>query len=254
MTKDIILNEAEWLRGMLDRLELGTKPWYTLGVYARYLGQNGIGKAETRRRLEEYLLRCDPTVNLQGWQDTIDAIMRYAAGKNLVDISGVAITKEELEWIKGAGAEARRKLLFTMVCLAKYYGILNEQNNGWINTEIADLFLLANIRISRKRQGVLINSLMEDGYVSFGKRIDSNNIRVLNPCGISEVALVVTDFRNLGNQYMNYISGGFILCAECGIMVRKTNNRRRYCADCAEKINRINTLEKHRQTAENSAF
>ena len=239
---------------MLDRLELGPRPWYTLGVYARYLGQAGMGRAEIRRKLEEFLLRCDPSVNLLGWQDAIDTVMRYAAGKRLVDIDGIAVTKDEVEWIGKAGGETRRKLLFTMVCLAKYHDILNDQNNGWINTDIADLFHLANIQISRKRQGVLINSLREDGYVSFGKRVNSNNIKVLNPCGVSEVTIVITDFRNIGNQYMNLLGGGYMMCAECGIMIRKTNNRRRYCPACAEKINRVNTLAKYRQTGENLVF
>jgi len=239
---------------MLERLELGPRPRYTLGVYARYLGQAGIGRVEIHRKLEEFLLRCDPSVNLLGWQDTINTVMRYAAGKRLVSIDGIAITKEEIAWIGKAGGETRRKLLFTMVCLARYYGILNEQNNGWINTEIADLFQLANIQVSRKRQGMFINLLREDGYVTLGKRVNSNNIKVLNPCGVSEVAIVITDFRNLGNQYMNFMGGGYVMCAECGIMIRKTNNRRRYCPACAEKINRINTLAKHRQIGENSAF
>lgn len=232
-------------------MELGARPWYTLGVYAKFLEQSGVTGAEARRKIEEFLIRCEPTTNLVRWQNTIDAVTKYATGKKLINIDGIAVTRAEMEWIQRAGSLAQQKLLFTMLCLAKYHEMLNDKNGGWINTDISDTFKMANIQLSRKRQGMLINTLLEKQYIELSRRVNNNNIKVLYPRIESETIIVITDFRNIGNQYMNHIGGGYMMCAECGIVVKKTGNRHRYCKACAERINRMNTLANYRHIAQN---
>ena len=39
-----------------------------------------------------------------------------------------------------------------------------------------------------------------------------------------------------------YLDGIFINCEVCGRLVKKTNNRVKYCKECAKKINKTNAL------------
>ena len=48
--------------------------------------------------------------------------------------------------------------------------------------------------------------------------------------------LDIDDFRELGYEYLNYLKKGrFIRCAECGRLIKKTNNKCLYCTKCAKE-------------------
>lgn len=40
------------------------------------------------------------------------------------------------------------------------------------------------------------------------------------------------------------IKSGYIMCTECGVRVKKTNNRQLYCLECAKEIDKIKSLER----------
>ena len=48
--------------------------------------------------------------------------------------------------------------------------------------------------------------------------------------------LRITDFRNLGNQYMMYLGESYFQCVECGLVVRRITNNQKYCDDCAASV------------------
>ena len=55
-----------------------------------------------------------------------------------------------------------------------------------------------------------------------------------------EVAVRVSDFRNLGYQYLKYHGEPYFECENCGLTVRqnnkKTGRRQKYCQSCAAEI------------------
>ena len=104
----------------------------------------------------------------------------------------------------------------------------------------------------------MYRSLRDNGLIQFSKRIDNTNVRVCFQDEDSETALDVTDFRNLGFQYLMYHGGPFVVCQNCGLVMRKNyasrilsdgrpspGTARRYCPDClmqmttAEKVNSV---------------
>ena len=66
------------------------------------------------------------------------------------------------------------------------------------------------------------------------------NIQVLYIDDESENKLFVSDFRKLGYEWRLYNGEKYIRCADCGILVKNTNGKRRYCKDCAENADREN--------------
>ncbi|MBR6649446.1 MAG: hypothetical protein IKL29_08725 [Bacteroidaceae bacterium] len=246
---NIVLNEKACAEHAIANLTLGSKPIETLGRVARYYYSEGYKKREIGSLLEDFMLKCDPTINIVKWQATIDRQVNSADKYELIDIPGVAVTKSEMEQIKKIEGKLLQRLMFTMLCLAKYGNAINPNNNSWVNRKDKEIFSLANITITTKRQSLMINDLWTLGYIGYSRVVDNININVKIIDDESPVELFVTDFRNLGNQYMRYCGEKYIECQCCGVVIRKDSNVQRYCRDCAAEINRQKTLENWRKSA-----
>lgn len=246
---NIVLNEKACAEHAIANLTLGSKPIETLGRVARYYYSEGYKKREIGSLLEDFMLKCDPTINIVKWQATIDRQVNSADKYELIDIPGVAVTKSEMEQIKKIEGKLLQRLMFTMLCLAKYGNAINPNNNSWVNRKDKEIFSLANITITTKRQSLMINDLWTLGYIGYSRVVDNININVKIVDDESPVELFVTDFRNLGNQYMRYCGEKYIECQCCGVVIRKDSNVQRYCRDCAAEINRQKTLENWRKSA-----
>lgn len=92
-------------------------------------------------------------------------------------------------------------------------------------------------------------NLKEMGMIRFSKNVDNTNVRV---CFITpgETAMVITDFRNLGYQYLKYHGEPYFECVNCGITIKRNNNKQKYCANCYEEEHlkqRINSVMRQRK-------
>ena len=243
----IILKENDWAEKMIQSKSLGKKPSETLRRVARYYIDNGYTKKkELRQKLDIFLLQCDPVASLPKW----DAALEYAATSALkyeaVDIDQIPITTSELDIIESLNGVQIERLAFTLLCLAKYWYMVSTEPDYWVNNKDNEIMALANINTSIKRQCLLYGTLKESGLIRFSKRIDNTNVRV---CFVSEdqsdVALTVSDFRNLGYQYMKYKyrkhrHNPYFECENCGITVKYTDpekgRKQKFCKACATEI------------------
>ena len=85
--------------------------------------------------------------------------------------------------------------------------------------------------------------------------MDNTNVRV---CFIEEgnEAIRVSDFRNLGYQYMKLCGEPFFECQSCGIVSKYSNPSRGrtqvYCKQCAVEVairQRVNAVARYRERA-----
>lgn len=246
---NIVLNEKASAEFALENLILGDKPIETLGRIARYYYSEGYKKKEIVGLLEDFILKCDPTINIVKWQLAIDKQVKMADKYKLIDIPGISITQNEMKKIQSLEGVLLQRLMFTMLCLAKFGNTVNPNNNCWVNRQDKDIFRLANITITSKRQSLMINDLWTAGYIGYSRVVDNVNINVKIIDEESEEAIFVSDFRNLGNQYMRHCRGGYIECQCCGKVVRQTNNKQKYCNECAIEINRQKSIERYCKSA-----
>ena len=121
-----------------------------------------------------------------------------------------------------------------MLCYAKLYNCISENNNGWINTDIKEIFRVARVSVKYRNDKFLyLNDLEKIGLISFSNKNDNLNIRVNFVEMNGKYIFDIDDFRELGYEYLNYIGNGkFIRCSECSCLIRKTNNKCLYCAKC----------------------
>lgn len=242
---NVILNERACAEYAIDNFNLGSNPVSTLGLVARYYYSIGYKKKDVGKFVEDFMIKCDPSINIVKWQGTIDRLVKASDKYNLVDIAGISVTQTEIEKIQNINGRALQRLMFTMLCLAKYGNAVNKDNNNWVNRKDKDIFTLANIATTVRRQSLMINDLWQMQYIGYSRVVDNININVKIIDNQSPEVLFINDFRNLGNQYMRYCGENFFECQCCGKVIKKSRNAQKYCPECAVEINRQKTLEQY---------
>lgn len=249
----IVLNEYEWAERMVADRKLGSSPYETLSRVAKYYFEKKHSKREVRKLLDEFLMQCDPDASLVSWSSALDKITRNASKYPPIQIDHINISPGELEWIEKLEGKQFRRLVFTLLCVSKYWNIVSDTNNNWVNTDDKEIFQMANVSATAAKQDLMYGNLIKLGYIRQSKRIDSLNIQMLTPCVQNEEGLCVKDFRNLGYQYMKYCGEPFFECERCGITVKEKaysatrslcdgkrrvdpGRKHKYCQSCAMEI------------------
>lgn len=245
----VILNETKQAEHILKRGAVGSKPASTLFLLGKYYRQKlELNKDQTSEKLHEFMRKNFKNYNSALWEKIIEDISNKADKYPLREIDYIGISQNELDNIANLHNIKYEKLLFTMLCYAKLYNIMSENNNGWVNTGIQELYRVARVTVKYKKDKFLyLNDLEKNGFISFSNRNDNLNIRI-NFATDTDIVLKINDYRELGYEYLNYIGDGkFIRCQECDRLVRKNNNRQKYCSDCYKKINSKMTNQRQKQ-------
>lgn len=247
---EIILNEKNWAETAIENSDLGSKPGETLMRVAKYYYSMGYKRSEIERLLEEFVLRCDSSVCIPKWHMLISRCAASAGKYAMIDIAGVFITQKEMEVIQSIKGKLAQRLMFTLICLAKYGNAVNPNNGNWVNRASRDIFALANITINTNRQSLIINDLWRAGYIGYSNIVDNINLNIkVVDDSMDDVAVFITDFRNIGNQYMKIIGENYMECQNCGLVIKRTSNRQKYCPSCAIEMNIQATSENKRISA-----
>lgn len=175
-----------------------------------------------------------PNYNKVDWIDIIEKYAGKAGKYSLTECNGIWITQNEITTIESINNKVLERLAFTLLCLAKFHNFKNKDNNNWVTEEGSEIFRLANISTSAFDKELRFNKLKELNLISYAKKINNLNIQVLYVDDDSENIFLVKDFRSLGNEWRLYKGEKYIRCESCGMLVRKTNNKKKYCKDCAK--------------------
>lgn len=239
----IILNETKEAERILRTGEVGKKPTYTLFLLGRYFRQKeNLGKQGAYEKLDEFMRKNYKGYNSAQWENYIEDAAKKGLKYPLREIESVDITQKELRTISVVDNVRYEKLLFTMLCYAKFYDLLNPKNNGWVNADIKDIYSAARVTVQHRNDKFLyLNDLEQMGLISFSNRNDNLNMKVNYIYPDSKVVYHVKDFRELGYEYLMALGDKeFIRCQVCGRLVRveKEAMNRKYCPDCAKKVQR----------------
>lgn len=233
---DIILDERSRAEEAISENKYIGNVGKTLYIIAKYYYSLDYKKTAVIDMLNEFMIKHDKNFNKVVSSDFIESVANSAKKMPLVEIDGINITKAEMETIESAKGVMARKVLFTMLCLAKYKNAVNESNSGWISYDSKDIFTLANITMTVNRRSLLINELYMAGYIGLSKVVDNTSMQVLYINDESDSEVFVDVFKDLGNLYMMKTVGGFCKCALCGSVKKRTSNRQKYCPSCADYI------------------
>lgn len=233
----IVLNEKKYAIECLENGFVGRKPFFTLSIIAKYYYYClNYKKSKIEMLLNDFMFK-NYSIGYQSdrlsWQDTIEKIVKKVNNYTLLELDGVKITKSELKTISGIGNPNKERVMFTILCLAKFGIARNPQSNGWVNTDSKEIFKMARVSCKAKERELYIGDLCDRGLLELPKRNDNVSLRVTF-IDDGEEELFISDFREIGYEYLKYKGENFIRCAECEILTRgNKNGTKRYCKDCA---------------------
>lgn len=235
----IVLNEVLYAEEWIEKDVPWKKAGHVLHYVAKYYFFKGYSKDDVREKLNEYMLRHFEGYNKVLDRELIDKAIASSKGRPMVQLDGVCITKAEVEKIQALESKQMQRLMFTMLCLAKYHIAVNEKCNYWITEDTADIFRMANVSVNEKKQNEMICELHNLGFIGFAslKKIDNLNIHVLIAEPNSPHEIFVDDFENAGILWNQYCGKEYIKCDCCGKMVARTGRRQKYCRKCAKNVN-----------------
>lgn len=238
----VILNEAKEAERIIEEGEVGMKPASTLFLLGKYYRQKeALNREETEAKLNEFMELHYKNYNPALWEQTIENISKKADKYPLREIDSIGITQSELDKIAEVHNLKYEKLLFTMLCYAKLYNTLSENNHGWVNAAIPEIFRTARVTVKYKKDKFLyLNDMESMGLISFSNKNDNLNIKINFVDMDGDAVLQIDDFRELGYEYLEHIGDGkFIRCKRCNRLVKKKSNKdfsTKYCRDCARYI------------------
>lgn len=242
----ITLNEKEYAEDCLKRKQIDDKPFYTLSILAKYYYHCfGYRKAKITELLTDFMEKhyarydCNKTM----WNESIEKIAKNAGKYTLFEIDGVWITKAELDTISNIHNKVLERLAFTLLCLAKLGNAKNPNNSGWVNNDAKEIFSLARISCSVDGRYEKLGELQQLSMLEFPRRIDNLSCRVTYINDDSEKILFISDFRELGFEYLKYTGENILLCRECGALFRPKHGNERYCTKCKNRTMIIKRVE-----------
>ena len=235
----IVVNENEYAQIRIKNKDVGDSVYTTLSIIAKYYHAKGLKRKGICVELQNFLEVAYPKYlnNKLYWVDIIEKTVNKTAKETLFESDGVWITESEWEKIQGLGNKILGKLAFTLLCIAKINNQKRQSNYDWVNTDIKDIYKMANISCSIDLRARRIGSLINSGLIEFAKRVDNLNIKVLFIDDESKKKFLVNDFRDLGNEYLYRIGENYIRCAECGKLIKNNKNgTKKYCSSCASYV------------------
>lgn len=231
----IILNEKKYALECLESGRIEKYPYESLQIIARYYYQQGCRTRRIMTILLDFLESnyADYYNRRSYWEGRVKKIARNAGKYPLLDVDGIWITKEESDTIRAINNKVNERVAFTFLCFAKYNNLRNPYNNGWVYQSAKDIFSSARVTGTVDDRFVRIAELGRLGLLEFPKRNGNLNNRVAFINNDSEGILFISDFRELGWQYLQYRGSHFIHCQKCGIIMKDSKSGgKKYCADC----------------------
>jgi len=239
----IILNEHEYA---IERLQTGTpgeNVFVTLQILAKYYHWKcNYGPTKIEKSLIQFLNAAYPEYHVKKWQweQTVERLSRRACKYQLCEASEIWVTENELKTIRAIPDDADykyQKLAFTYLVLAKFYNLRRPNNNSWVNTEVREVFNMANVKVSDSERYMMLGRLDRLGITEDPKRNDNLSSRVTFVDDESEKVLSISDFRDLGCEYLMFLGKGYIRCVGCGRIVKDNRNHtKKYCDVCAGNV------------------
>lgn len=251
----IIMNEKKYAEDIINGGELKNGFDYTLVVIGKYYKYNGLNSSQIKNKLEEFVSKYKPDISDRQRDKMISKhinnLEKYSS--QLAEVLEIVITKPEIEKINSIKphkykAHNIKKLAFTLLCLAKFRVAKGKQPIVYM--DYGKIFKHADIHTSKTTRGLYLRELIDNGLIERATtRVDGTALRILF-IEDGKKAVSVTDLNQAGKFYDQYCGVRFTTCERCDKMIKKTNNRMKYCPDCAAVINRQKTLERMRAARE----
>jgi hypothetical protein len=199
----MVLNERKYAIKALATFEFDESITSTLFIIAKYLHYiENKTNTEIIDCLDKFMQKVYMDYNKVSWLKLFTQAIESSIKYPLIEIDFIPITMSELNTINSLTSEQEKRVLFAMLCYAKYYNIVNPENNGWVNTDAKIIFKSAHVQKNIDEQYKMLYDMANRGHIATSKNMSTLNKQVLFINNDSEVILKISDFRDLGYEYL----------------------------------------------------
>lgn len=228
----IVFNEEKYAEIIIKSgIQLVSKKHYDLQVVANYLREKGYTDKEIEKELHRISSLSFSDYNWVKMYNTIDAKVKRSKKQKLKRNPEIIITQKELDLILEEEERKIRNLMFVCLVLAKYYMSNNHTDKYYVAYKEVNIFNLCDVFIRKDERMDLLYYLSEKGYITPTHYLGF----IVNY--VNEDSPAVLKFKpdtDMVYYFEQYQGGYFINCENCGKLVKKTNNKIKYCKECAK--------------------
>ena len=187
------------------------------------------------------------------YSNIVSAYIKKAKKRDFKYIDNITITKNELDKIKSLNNIREEKIMFVLLCMAKYQSVFMGFTDGLVKYTITDLCKYARISVPADKREYILHDILLKGFISCPKKNDTKCLRVnfIEKDGEPELILNEIDCQELAYVYLRWKNGsGFKRCRKCGRLMSSRNkkdlcpyceqlvqdNNHIWCIDCGEEV------------------
>lgn len=231
----IIFNERDYAKKIIKKgIQVARSKGRELQLVANFLREQGYEDKKIEDELHRISKKSFSDYNRVIMYDYIDRRVKRSKKAKLKNNYPVNITKAEIQTILGEKSEKCQKLMFVYLVLAKFYMKNNNTDKYYVGCSDTDIFKLCDMYVKKQEKREMMHYLTKKGYIEPTSKM-SSIVKYVNED--SDIVMQIIPNENMIYDFeKEYLSGIFINCERCGKLVKKTNNRIKYCKECAKEI------------------
>lgn len=210
----------------------------------------GMDNNENVEIISHWLTIHCPKYNDFSYSSIVESYVKNASNYPLKSIQNIKIYQSELDYISNFTDIKKEKVLFVLLCVAKYQKEFFGYKNGKYICSTPDIFKMARVNIPVAEREMMMHELY--GPIGCSYRVDGAERYVTfmsDGENNEKVAFEMdeTDYLELAFKYLWWKNGkiGYSKCKKCGRLFRlnkengqlsnKNSNARQYCHECSKR-------------------
>lgn len=229
-----IFDELSYANKLLSQGPKHSMYYFDLRIVAKYYRYLGKNENQIRDALEEYCLKFEPYFNSVQNSEDLDRAVKATKNNIIRTPKDVPITQKELQIIQESENYKYRKILFTMLVMAKYYKMTDtrikkkdkeSQIYYYLNCSFLTIIRNAHVYLNKKDREFAKGELAQLGYIE-GTRYGFKILFTTVPDNL-DVGVVITDMNNITKFLPWY-------CKQCGKKIEK-RYKHEMCSECYDE-------------------
>lgn len=204
-----------------------------------------LSESDNIEIISQWMVAHCPKYNDRSYSPIVESYVKNAAKYPLKTIQNIKIYKSELDYIGNFADIKKEKVLFVLLCIAKYQKAFFGYQNGKYICTTPDVFKMARVNIPVTEREMMMHELY--GPIGCSYRVDGTERYVTFISEEEQGDEIVfemdeTDYLELAFKYLWWKNGktGYKKCKSCGRLFRMKNEGNQvYCKQCTPKYEKI---------------
>ena len=229
--EDLILGKNDSVKGLRGKVNLITRYNY----HVKHLSSSDNYEHTVRwlNKHQDNFCECN-------YSKFIELSVKSAMKSPFYDIESLKITASEMNIVKSLDNIRQQKILFVLLCFAKFQRIAFGYTNGFVNLSIVELYKHARVSVPAGDRELILYEIAQKGYIRSPQKNDSTGLFITFISELEDSVVLEVDGRTskeLAYLYLSFINDGvgYGKCQRCGCVIKKRKDII-HCKECCEEL------------------